>query len=195
MARKSSAGRGQRRRRDPVDWVVNDASYGTAYNLQNGEQVFIPLAVPEFLFTGTDPTGVQPYPRYTWPEQDEGQVVRAVVGSIQATPSVWAAGSFFRWAWRIVKKPAEYANGFLAIVDPTYNLELPQFANERFLQERKQCGTFALGGQTEITSARWKGVCKLDKDEALWLILQNITGVTQRIDFVVWFRTLMRANE
>lgn len=192
---RSKRGRAQTSRKRQVDWVVNDASYGAAYQLPNATVVAIPLTVPEFVSARVDPTLSVTYPSYFWPEQDSGQEVYAVRGQFEVLPSIWASlGDLYRMFWRVVKKPIEYATGFSAIQDPTYSLGLPEFANERFLAQNVVVGAFSFGSQPEVQNVRWSGHQKLAPDEALFLYIENGTGITQRLDLRIYIRTLMRAN-
>jgi len=193
---KSSRGRGRRSsRRQQVDWVVNDGSYGAAYQIDNNQLVYVPLVVPEFLKTYVDPTGTDERGAYQWPEQDTGLQVKAVKGQIEVLPSVWASlGDLYRMAWRLVVRPTEYGLGYVAIEDPAYDLTLPQYANERFLSQRFITGSFSFGSQPEMANVQWKGFRQLEKDEGLYLAVQNLTGITQRLNMRMYFRSLLRAE-
>lgn len=194
MAR-SSRGRGRRSSaKKQVDWVVNDGTYGVSYQVDNNQIVYMPLVVPEFLKTFLDPTGVDPRGAYMWPEQDTGIQVMAVKGFLEAVPETWAVGSIYRFSWRLIVRPTEYALGYVAIEDPNYDLTLPQYANERFLSEGKVTGLYSMGGQLEMQRITWKGFRQLEKDEGLYLAVQNHSGITQRINLRPYFRTLTRAE-
>lgn len=192
MAKKSSRGRGPKRQ---VDWVVNRDCYGSAYQITNGAQAYIPLVIPEVQAAYVDPTLALPYPRHYWPEQDSGQVAYAVRGQIRVYPQgTWAAGSFFQLHMRIVKKPMEYGTQFNAIVDAAYSLTDDIFANERFLWQDIEYHAYSMGEVIEMHQVRWKGIQKLEPDEGLFLVLENSTGLTQTVNAQPWLRTLVRAN-
>lgn len=195
MARsRGGRARGRSTRRN-VDWVVLDATYSIVpYVLPNNSIVFAPLTLPEQEASYVDPTLAVPFPRHWWPEQDSGQVAYAVRGDLEVIPSNWAAGSIYRMAMRIAKFPVEWGALFNALNDPSYSLYSDLYANSRFLWERKLTGLFTLGGQMENIHINWKGTCKLDQNEALFLILENQSGITSDVQVRPYLRTLMRAN-
>lgn len=192
---KSRRGRGRKRQ---VDWVCNEWTYDLVpFTLDNGDQFVAPLTIPEFVAAYADPSFSVAYNRHQWPEQDQGQVAYAVRGHIECTLAGWASGSRARYGFRIVKKPMEWGAGILAaMVDPQYSIYSDVFANERFVWQNLQFEDGAFGaslGPTVLT-VNWKGVVKLEPDEALWLVGENQTGATQRVDVRPFLRTLMRAN-
>lgn len=199
MAR-SSRGRGRKsstRQRRQVDWVVNELTYDSLanpYSIPNNGIVFAALTIPKWAVSYTDPTFSVQYPGYWLPEQDSGQVAYAVRGTIEQIPETWVAGSFYRMGYRIMKAPVEYAAGFNSLTDPAYSIFTAAYANERFLWQRIMTGYFAQGSQPEHVSVDWKGVCKIEANEALFMVLENQTGVTQRVIVRPWLRTLMRAD-
>lgn len=193
MAR-SRGGRGRKSGKRNVDWVVNDDTYNSALTLPNGGQILIPLTLPKFVASYTDPTFAVGYGNYMWPEQDSGQMVYAVRGEIIVTPTAWAVGTAYRAIMRLVKKPVEYAAAFQAIVDPNYSLFQAEFANERFLWQNVLYQSFNLGDAGETVNINWKGVCALEPDESLFLAIENQSGITQTLLITPFFRTLMRAD-
>lgn len=199
MAR-SSRGRGRTssRKREKVDWVVNADSYGVSYVLPNATLIAHALTVPKFWGSYVDPTQAVARGLYEYPEQAQGQVVRAVRGSVSIVPSVWAAGDAFEGMMRLCIKPIEYdtAGVPIWIEDPNYSLVVPQFANEQFLWQKHFRQRFDLGGVGEVHNIAWSGRRMLREDEALWLYIQNTTGVSsQTLSGRIYLRTLMRADE
>jgi len=195
---KSRRGRGRKSRRQ-VDWVVNEWTYDMVpYIIDNGDQFNAPLTIPEFVAAYADPSFSVAYNRGQWPEQDSGQVAYAVRGHIECLLAGWASGSRARFGFRIVKAPMEWGAGLTgaAMLDPQYTLYSSVFANERFLWETKQLedGQFGASLGPTVLTVNWKGVVKLEPNEALWLIGENATGSVQRVEVRPFLRTLMRAN-
>lgn len=199
MAR-SSRGRGRKSsRRRQVDWVVNDFCYEHTppYNLPANAIVFVPLTVPKWAVSYTDPAFAIQYPGFYLPEQDSGQVAYAVRGQVHSSPQSWVAGDEWAVGYRIAKFPVEYGTSFDAIVDPNYDLYLAQFANERFLWQDLTYATFNVmddGGARQVRNISWKGVVKIEPNEALFLVIQNRSNGTVRTTERPFIRTLMRAD-
>lgn len=179
-----------------MDWVVNNETYGSEANVDNATQIALLLTLPKF-WTGGRDLGGSFVPGYSYPEQQDGQMVYAVKGDINITPNTWALGSVFMLAMRIVKKPIEWDTAGVGVVitDANYSLFQPQFANERFLWQKVTRQQQAFGDIIEDGHVSWKGRCHLEPDEALWLIIENQSGITQRVVIRSWLRTLMRADE
>lgn len=194
MAR-SSRGRGRKSRRN-VDWVVNDLTYDfqIPYDLPNNTQVFMPLTIPKFAVSYVDPTVTVGVPAFNFPEQDSGQVAYAVRGQILASPFTWVAGDQWNVFYRIAKFPVEYQSGFDAVIDPAYELDDAQFANERFLWQHIQSEHFAFQTLQETVQVNWKGVCKIEPNEALFMVVMNRSNGTIRTILRPFLRTLMRAD-
>lgn len=192
---KSRRGRGQKASRK-VDWVVNDETYGSVISLPNAAQVLLVLALPRFVTNYRDVNNINNIPGYQFPEQENGQVAYAVRGSMSINPGTWAAGTVLRLMLRLVKKPLDYNNvAMQAIVDPAYSLFTPEFANERFLWQHYLRESFNFGSPFfEIVPIAWKGVCKLEPDEGLFLAVENQSGITQTVVLNPFLRTLMRAD-
>lgn len=194
MAR-SSRGRGRKSSKRMVDWVVNDETYGSAITLPNGSQVALALTMPAFMMQGLYPIIGTDNPGYQLPEQDSGQVAYAVRGQMSLNPTIWAAGSILRVMMRIVKKPVEYGSAMQAIIDPQYTLFGAPYANERFVWQHYVRESFTFGAfNAETFRINWKGVQKIEPDEALWLIVENQSGITNEVILNPFVRTLMRAN-
>jgi len=191
MARSKKSSRKKRQ----VDWVVNDETYGLNIILPNASQVALALTLPQFYATYVDPIGGTNIPAYQYPEQDEGQEAYAVRGHVSVVPSVWAVGSTFSCIMRIVKKPISYGVvGAGAITDLNYSLYQAEFANERFVWQRYILQQNNMGAAGEVYNINWSGHQKLEPDEALWLFIENQSGITQDLRIWPYLRTLMRAN-
>lgn len=197
MARKSSRGRGRRSRR-AVDWVCNEWTYDLVpFILDNGDMVAAPLTIPEFVAAYADPSFSVAYNRHQWPEQDQGQIAYAVRGHIECILSGWASGSRARYGFRITKAPMEWGAGILAaMLDPQYSIYADVFANERFVWQNLQLedGQFGASLGPTVMNVNWKGMVRLEPNEALWLVMENQSGITQRVEVRPFLRTLMRAN-
>jgi len=193
---KSSSGRGRRSRR-PMDWVVNRDTYGAVVSLPNATQLASALTLPQGWSSTIDSSLTTPSPGYNFPEQDQGQLAYAVKGHIGIIPGTWAAGSQFRAWFRLVVKPIEFDTVGVPIVieDPNYSLVATNFANERFLSQWMRWETFAQGTAGEVLPINWRGAARIRQDEALWLYIENQSGITQTLTFHLFLRTLMRANQ
>lgn len=196
MAKSRSRGRMTSRRR-PVDWVVNDDSYGLNLVLPNATQSHCALTFPKFWASMTTPDFAAAVPNYSYPEQDEGQIAYAIRGDIQVSPGTWAVGSTYNIMMRLVVKPIEYDTGgfAIAITDANYSLFQPQFANERILWQEHRFARQEMGSQSETVRVRWKGAVRIGTEEAIFLFIENQSGITQTMAFVPYLRTLMRADE
>jgi len=193
---KSSRGRGRKSSRRNVDWVVVNDSYGQVASIPNATQIAIALTLPKFWAGGIDPNLGVPVPNYSYPEQDSGQVAYAVRGHLGVVPGTWAVGSRFRLWVRLVVKPIEYDTAGVPIVieDPNYSLVNPVFANERFLSQWVKWEDFGQGTAGEIMPISWKGQVRIPQDAALWMYLENQSGITQTLACTPFLRTLMRAD-
>jgi len=194
MAKKSSPGRGRKRRQ--VDWVVVNDSYGQVLTLPNATQIAIACTLPKFWAGSIDPGLGVPVPNYSFPEQDSGQVAYAVRGHVGIVPGTWAVGSRFRLWIRLVVKPIEYDTAGVPIVieDANYSLVAPQFANERFLSQWMKWEDFGQGTAGEVMPIGWKGQVRIPQDAALWMYFENQSGITQALTITPFLRTLMRAD-
>jgi len=94
-----------------------------------------------------------------------------------------------------VVKQMQWDSALLVVDDPNYTLFSPPWANERFLWQRYHFEQFGGGDYGEVfpLDLSWKGV-RLKPDEALFLYIENQTGITQTMVFEPFLRTLMRAN-
>lgn len=197
MARSSRGqARTSSRKREKLDWVVNADSYGATYGVPNATLLAVALTVPKMWGSYVDPSLTIPRGLYEYPEQAGGQVVRAVRGALSVVPSVWSAGSTFEFMMRLCIKPIEYdtAGVPIWIEDPLYSLTVPQFANEQFLWQKYVRQRFDLGSAGEVHNIAWSGRRMLREDEALWLYIQNFSGLTQTLSGRIFLRTLMRAD-
>lgn len=193
MARSKKMSRSRKRRK--LDWVVNSDTYGTAGNLPNATQVALALTIPKFMQTATTFSGFVQIPSYYLPEQDGGQEAYAVRGHYRLSPGTWAAGSLFRVMLRIVVKPMAYDTQFLVVDDPNYSLFVPEFANEQLVWQRYHYEQFGGGDYGEVYPLNISFKRRIKPDEALFLYVENQTGVTQTVIFEPFLRTLMRADE
>jgi len=176
--------------------VVNDFTYEfeIPYDIPANTLVFAPLTVPKYAVSYTDPSFAVQYPGYYLPEQDAGQIAYAVRGQIFAQPTTWVAGDQWNVFYRIAKFPVEYGTSFDAIVDPAYDLTVATFANERFLWQSIHCNLFAFGTVPEVVNVNWKGICKIEPNEALFLVMHNRSNGSIRTIARPFIRTLMRAD-
>lgn len=177
-----------------MDWVVNDYTYGQDGNLPNASQVALPLTIPQFMETTTNIAQTTLIPRYALPEQSGGQVAYAVRGHYEISPTTWAVGSAYRLMMRLVVKQTEYNAVVNAIEDPNYSLFAAAYANERLLWQRLHFEQFGGGDYGEVFQLDWKGLARIKEDEALFLYIENQSGITQTVRFRPYLRTLMRAN-
>lgn len=184
-----------RAKRMPVDWVVNDETYGQVYNTPNATQGSAALTLPGQFGYDVDSGLAIPIGKYQFPEQSDGQIVKAVRGQFYAVPSTWAVGSVYSLMVRLVVKPIEVDSGIPTIIlDPAYTLFQPPYANERILWQRLIFNRFDLGTATEVHEVNWRGTVRLKSDEALWVIFENQSGITQTATWRFFLRTLMRAE-
>lgn len=179
-----------------MDWVVNDYTYSSVNQvIGNNGQIALPLTFPKFIQAmDTFPGGVA-MGGYAYPEQSKGQRVYAVRGHYSLRPGTWVAGNTFKVMCRVVKKPLDYASGVGAIVDPGYDLFAAQYANERFLWQRLHFEGFGFGDLTETHPLHIKCNEGIAEDEALYMFLENQSGITISIVCEFYLRTLMRADE
>lgn len=192
----SRSKKSSRSKREPLDWVVNEDSYGASYSLPNASALAFALTLPKFWGSYIDPGLGIARGLYEFPEQKNGQVLRAVRGHFSTLPSTWALGNAFAIMARIVIKPIQYdtAGVPLVIEDPQYNLLEAQFANEQFLWQKYISQRYDMGGAPEVHMVNWSGRRMLKEDEAAWLYLQNFSGVTMTISGRLFLRSLMRAD-
>lgn len=196
MARSSKGSKTSTRKRVPLDWVVNDYTYSAnQQSLSNNEIIGMPLTFPRFILAETTAPGGIDKGGYAYPEQSGGQMAYAVKGSVEVIPETWAVGSIFRYAARIVVKPMDWTGGLAAITDSAYTLYDAAFANERFLWQKHVTGLFSLGSQAERLYISAKFRAHIPQDSALYIFIENQTGVTSRLFLRFNLRTLMRAEE
>lgn len=191
MARSAKKGRFKRQ---SVDWVVNDSTYGGAVSVANAGLVALPLTIPQMQqdIATMGIGGGGPTTSFGWnyPEPNARLRVKAVMGHFAMLPSVWAAGSSFTWLARIVKKPMDLATG-AAIADALYSLAASEYANERFSWQRYARQRWDMGSAGETVTVKANVNTSLEPDEALWFIFENISGITQTITVTTFLRTLV----
>lgn len=187
--RRRSGGRGGR-----LDWVVNEDTYGVGaiIAVAPGDLAAAPLTYPQFATQAVITTASAIRWRSAYPE-GEKQFVKAVRGHIFMNVSTWAAGSIIDTTLRIVKKPFDTASG-AAIAEASYDLQIAEYANERFAWQEAYYDSFT-GGAPFKTVFRVKATVNqwLEPDEALFLMFQNDSSSTNTLSYRPILRTLMRA--
>lgn len=195
--------RTSRSKRTAYDWVVNEDTYGiTSDNgVPVGGIVAMPLTYPRMMFQdafGGFGGGATTRLQSAFPEQANRQFVKMVRGSIQGRVSSWVAGDQIHVRFRVVKKPMDFFSGGM-VADAGYDLFQDMFANERFCWQHTHYDTF-VAGTTDRNVIRIAATCNqtLEPDEALWLVVDSLTGglfgSNVRFDFQCALRTLMRAD-
>jgi len=182
------------RKRMPVDWVVNEQSYGSTGDVSNNTLSAIPLTLPLWTLDNSSFPSATQWGGKAFPEQDQGQLALRVRGHIRVVPTTWALGSEYRVMMRIVVKPYDFATE-LPSLDGNYALFSSTFANEQFNWQKLVNNQFGLGEAHEVVYVDVKMRQRIKHDEALWLIIENQTGFTSEVRFSPYLRTLMRAQQ
>lgn len=196
MARSSRGSRNSSSRsRRKLDWVVNEDTYGvsSAVAIPPTGIAALPLTYPRMM-VGEELMGL-PVTRggHAWPE-GEKQFVKAVRGQLFWANSQWGMGAILNLAFRIVKKPIDWASA-AAITDATYTLSIDTYANERFAWEFKVMDAFT-GGEAMRNSLVVKATVNqwLEPDEALFIFMENNSSFTNNTTVTSYLRTLMLAD-
>lgn len=195
------AKRAMPKRRQALDWVVNEETYGqlAGGTIPVGGLGMFPLTYPKFLVEEQlGPAGPFIRSAAAFPEQRKGQTVKAVRGHVTLQTDTWAVGGRMHWIFRIVKKPIDFST-LGAIVDGIYALEDPQFANERFVWQEIVYDAFVAGTTTRsLLRVNCKCNVRLEPDEALFFAVENNNvgsfPSNTRIDQQMYLRTLMVAD-